>query len=77
MIIKKSQHCYENVWKKPTTYVAVTGHSESNKEQQPLFDRTRVLTRRSYRHLFAKIPKCSSTVKEKPQKRALPFWMIY
>lgn len=39
-----------------TYYATVVGHSESNKEQQPLLDRTRVLTRRSYRLLFAKIP---------------------
>lgn len=56
-----------------TYYATVVGHSESNKEQQPLLDRTRVLTRRSYRLLFAKIPTCSSTVKEKSQKRALLF----
>lgn len=51
----------------------ITGYSESNTEQQPLFNRSKVLTWRSYRLLFAKIPTCSSPVNEKSQNRAYHF----
>lgn len=65
----------QNKFKKKTILnaAAITGHRESNKEQQLMFDRTRVLTRKSYRLLFAKISTCSSAIKEKSQNIALPF----